>query len=155
MEKNFRPNGAGNITAGSARPAGSNTAPTENEIDMRNTLDAAQQGQDVGACARGPRRIQLSRKRGYRKPPGAIVVARRGFWGNPWQVGVHGDRAMCVKAHADWLAGKRDDAPDGKSAQEVIARIGELRGRDLACWCGPDAQCHADTLIALANRGGK
>jgi hypothetical protein len=28
----------------------------------------------------------------------------------------------------------------------------ELRGKDLACWCGPDeARCHADVLLELAN----
>jgi len=28
----------------------------------------------------------------------------------------------------------------------------ELAGRDLACWCKPSAYCHADLLLALANR---
>jgi len=84
----------------------------------------------------------------------AIVVSRPTFWGNPWRVGVHGDRGACVRAHQDWLAGLRHDAPGGKSAGEVLARIGELRGKDLACWCGPDEACHADTLLGLANAGG-
>lgn len=34
-----------------------------------------------------PQRIQLSRKKGYRKPEGAIVVARPSKWGNPFKVG--------------------------------------------------------------------
>ena len=58
-----------------------------------------------------------------------------------------------MKAHADWLAGKRDDAPGGKSARDVPARIGELRGRDLACWCPLDGPCHADILLRLAMKG--
>lgn len=28
---------------------------------------------------------------------------------------------------------------------------GELRGRDLACWCPLDQPCHADVLLAVAN----
>ena len=28
----------------------------------------------------------------------------------------------------------------------------DLAGRDLACWCGPNAACHADVLLELANR---
>ncbi|HPA21478.1 MAG TPA: DUF4326 domain-containing protein [Verrucomicrobiae bacterium] len=97
--------------------------------------------------------MRLSRKRGHRKPPMAIVVSRPTFWGNPFKVGVHGDRATCVRAHQDWLAGLRDDAPNGKSAREVLARIGELRGKVLACWCHPSEACHADTLLKLANGG--
>jgi hypothetical protein len=27
----------------------------------------------------------------------------------------------------------------------------ELAGRDLACWCRPDALCHADVLLRVAN----
>lgn len=34
-----------------------------------------------------PQRLQLSRKRGFRKPPGAIVVSRPSRWGNPFRVG--------------------------------------------------------------------
>jgi hypothetical protein len=29
----------------------------------------------------------------------------------------------------------------------------ELRGKNLACWCGLDQACHADVLLELANRG--
>lgn len=34
-----------------------------------------------------PQRIQLSRQKGWRKPEGAVVVARPSRWGNPWTVG--------------------------------------------------------------------
>lgn len=34
-----------------------------------------------------PERLQLSRRKGYRKPEGAIVVARPSHWGNPFRVG--------------------------------------------------------------------
>lgn len=30
--------------------------------------------------------------------------------------------------------------------------IEELRGKDLACWCRLDQECHADVLLELANR---
>lgn len=38
---------------------------------------------------------------------------------------------------------------------EIVAGrldISELRGKDLCCWCPLDSPCHADVLIALANR---
>lgn len=150
-----RPGRARNTTTGPARPAAGNTAPSESEIDMNEISDATREGHGQGACASAARRIKLSRKRGFRKPPQAVTVSRPTCWGNPWQVGVHGDQATCVRAHADWLAGERDDAPDGKPARDVLARIGELRGKDLACWCKLDEPCHADTLLRLANEGGE
>lgn len=38
------------------------------------------------------------------------------------------------------------------TAEAIHARIGELRGKDLACWCGLGKTCHADILLAIANR---
>jgi hypothetical protein len=31
-----------------------------------------------------------------------------------------------------------------------MAALSELRGKDLICWCAPEA-CHADVLLELAN----
>jgi hypothetical protein len=32
--------------------------------------------------------------------------------------------------------------------------LGELRGKNLACWCKPGEPCHADVLLELANPKG-
>lgn len=32
-------------------------------------------------------------------------------------------------------------------------RCGDLRGRDLACWCALDAPCHGDVLLPWVNGG--
>lgn len=90
-----------------------------------------------------PHRIQLSRVKGWRKPAGAVVVARPTRWGNPFPVAEHG-RAEAVRRYREWLI-TRDDL--------VAAARSELAGRDLACWCPPDAECHADVLLAVANGG--
>lgn len=37
-----------------------------------------------------PDRITLSRAKGWRKPTGAVVVARPSIWGNPWGIGTPG-----------------------------------------------------------------
>ena len=38
---------------------------------------------------------------------------------------------------------------------DIRARIGELRGKNLACWCAishdPYTPCHADVLLSVAN----
>lgn len=39
-------------------------------------------------------------------------------------------------------------------ASAIRTRLPGLHGRNLACWCAPDAPCHADVLIELANGDG-
>lgn len=91
-----------------------------------------------------PRRIRLQRTAGWRKPSGAVVVARPTRWGNPFEVGVDGDRAQCVGLYLDALERGRlaVSAEDARNA---------LMGRDLACWCPLEEPCHADVLLELAN----
>jgi hypothetical protein len=36
--------------------------------------------------------------------------------------------------------------------EDLRARLPDLRGRDLACWCPLDQPCHADVLLEVANR---
>jgi hypothetical protein len=88
-----------------------------------------------------PRRVQLSRKRGWRKPPGAVVVSRPTRWGNPFPVSEYG-REEAVALFRQYLA----DQPE-----LVEAARRELAGKDLACWCEPGALCHADIWLEVAN----
>lgn len=117
-----------------------------------------------------PQRIQLRRTKGWRKPAGAIVVARPTRWGNPWRVGevigtdldsdytagVVIDAALAVDLyrhallgpamHRNVLRGLDYDAEDVRA---------ELAGFDLCCWCPLDGvPCHADVLLEIANSGG-
>ena len=50
-----------------------------------------------------PRRIQLRRTRGWRKPPGAVVVPRPTRWGNPDSVAEHG-QAGAAASYCQYLA---------------------------------------------------
>jgi hypothetical protein len=112
-----------------------------------------------------PRRIQLSRQKGWRKPEGAVVVARPTKWGNPFIVGTYGDAAACMARYrrlmgSDWSGSFIDmltqpapaHAVQMAAVDQVRAHLDELRGRDLCCWCALDALCHADVLIEMANR---
>lgn len=76
-----------------------------------------------------PQRIQLKRSKGWRKPEGAIVVARPSKFGNPYP-------------HVQIIAIKG------------ALQDGALRGCDLACWCKLSELCHADVLLELANPDG-
>jgi hypothetical protein len=91
-----------------------------------------------------PKRIQLRRTRGWRKPADAVVVSRPSRWGNPFRVGVDGDAAQCATAYRLALFG----GELGVTVEDVRRELG---GRDLACWCPPGAPCHGDVLLAIAN----
>jgi len=110
-------------------------------------------------------RIQLSRRAGWRKPEGAVVVSRPSRWGNPFAVGSPAipDRERAVLFFANWLSNTVDGEGryvDGStdyhgaesslrpSVQDIVAT---LRGHDLACWCPLDEPCHADVLLRIAN----
>lgn len=93
-----------------------------------------------------PKRIQLRRTKGWRKPCGAIVCTRPGKWGNPFMVGVHEETAAkCVEVFRRYIEGRGHHTLTPERIRE------ELRGRDLCCWCKLDAPCHVDVLLEIAN----
>lgn len=88
-----------------------------------------------------PVRVQLRRAKGWRKPPGAVVVARPTRWGNPYPVSQYG-RIEALRLYREWIT----------EVPELVAAVcSELAGADLACWCPLDQPCHADVLLELAN----
>jgi hypothetical protein len=89
-----------------------------------------------------PKRVQQRRTSGWRKPEGAISVARPHKWGNPFVVGDNGVRtaASAVQLYRMWLPG-----------QDLCRQLSELTGHDLMCFCDLDQPCHADVLLELAN----
>jgi hypothetical protein len=118
-----------------------------------------------------PRRIQLRRTKGWRKPADAVVVSRPSKFGNPLAVGTvlvcegpggYGfDITVTPQIAVDFyrqlmesrLSYWPDMHPDDRAySDEWATRVAALRGRDLACWCPLDQPCHADVLLDLANR---
>ena len=79
-------------------------------------------------------------KRDHGCPPGAVYVGRPSPWGNPFVIGRDGGRADVIAKYERWLDGQ----------PTLLARLSELRGRDLVCWCAPLA-CHANVLVRRAN----
>lgn len=112
-----------------------------------------------------PQRIQLSRRNGWRKPPGAVNCARPSKWGNPFtpadcrEAGFTGTddeiKQRCVDAFRVWIGPhwrENWDGPESEARRKAILEsLGELRGKDLCCWCKPTDACHCDVLLELAN----
>jgi hypothetical protein len=86
-------------------------------------------------------------------PEGAVYVGRPSRWGNKWRVDDELGRELLWDAETVVELYRQDrefyalQYPDVQRAWLV-----PLRGRDLACWCPLDQPCHADVLLALANR---
>lgn len=108
-----------------------------------------------------PERIQLSRTKGWRMPPNTVKVDRATRWGNPfnatqthicfsWQglpaplIRLHEppNLGRCLDLYSAWLLGLLVYDPH---------LLAPLTGKNLACWCAPEALCHADILLRLAN----
>lgn len=105
-----------------------------------------------------PRRHQM--RRGEPLPAGVVRVDRATMWGNPFRADRISHAALEAGAQTAgqafdlWLGGHlylHDVEPNRRAA--ILARIGILHGKDLACWCPvdvPAGHCHADFLLKRA-----
>ena len=98
-----------------------------------------------------PRRIQLSRKAGWKMPPNTVVVSRPSKWGNPFKVTPERSQILAVGAFQTWLTIEGVTAGIPERKEWMLKNLNALRGKNLACWCKPGQACHADVLLRLAN----
>ena len=123
-----------------------------------------------------PARIQRQRTKGWRMPEGAVYVGRPTVFGNVVVCTPHGCQRKpcgccepyrcCVDVFREYVLSGIENRPSVTGAlryaldavqgyprrTELVRRLPELRGKDLACWCPLDRPCHADVLLELANR---
>lgn len=112
-----------------------------------------------------PKRIQLSRRKGWKMPPNCVKVDRSTRYGNPFTVadcraagytGTDDEIAKrCVEAFRVWLGKDWRENWDGEEPErrraKLLGGLAAIRGKDLACWCRSGAACHADVLLEIAN----
>lgn len=116
-----------------------------------------------------PVRIQRKRTKGWKMPPNTVSVTRPGIFGNPFSIQsaaeVYDCRTDSARGYAvawfrDWISRPNDDEALGdfgaygytrEQHAKLHARLHELRGKNLACFCSLDDACHADVLLELAN----
>jgi len=73
-----------------------------------------------------------------------VYIGRPSKWGNPFVIGVDGDREDVIRKYREWIV-KQD---------HLLASLDELRGKTLGCWCAPEA-CHGDVLVEMLNTIGE
>lgn len=75
-----------------------------------------------------------------KRAPYDVYIGRPSPWGNPFKIGRDGDRDEVIAKYRAWIV----------QQPALMARLPELRGKVLGCWCSPDA-CHGDVLAELVN----
>jgi len=73
-----------------------------------------------------------------KKEPYDVYIGRPSKWGNPFVIGEDGSRMVVLKKYLEWIV----------QQPQLLAQLGELKGKVLGCWCHPDP-CHGDILVEL------
>lgn len=81
--------------------------------------------------------------------PGVVNIGRPGPWGNPYKLGLHGNREQVVELFAQWFATNTNP-----NAEWMRRNLEKLRGKDLYCpGCrGTPGPCHGDVFKAWLER---
>lgn len=69
------------------------------------------------------------------KEPFDVYIGRGSPYGNPFKIGPDGTREDVIRKFEAWFA----------TQTHLHARLPELRGKTLGCFCAPQA-CHGDVL---------
>ena len=88
-------------------------------------------------------RIQMSRRKGWRKPANTVYVGRPGRFGNPFRREEYG-LPHAVELYEAWIQ-QPVQAPLLAEARQT------LRGKNLGCWCPIGAPCHVYVPLRLVN----
>ena len=108
-------------------------------------FDAVGHVAEIRSVAKKNRYNAMNKARIVKKGEAAYdtYVGRPSKWGNPFVIGVHGDRAEVIARYDAWIR----DQP------ELMAALPELKGKVLACHCAPK-RCHAEILLNLLREQG-
>lgn len=95
-----------------------------------------------------PIRLKRSRRKGWRKPENAVIVDRTSMWGNPFSTKDEFEKSITDVIHGNE---KHIDPAALARLKRILNNISALKGKDVICHCGPEDECHGDTLMSLAN----
>ena len=70
-----------------------------------------------------------------------VYIGRGSKWGNPFKIGVDGNRDQVIAKYYAWIL----------TQEYLLADIDELKGKVMGCYCKPLA-CHGDVLTSLIRR---
>lgn len=76
-----------------------------------------------------------------------VRIDRRSKWGNPFHIGIHGNRSEVIALYDEWV----------RKQSDLIAALPELAGKILGCHCASKVnpkRCHGEVLLKLLKENG-
>lgn len=70
-----------------------------------------------------------------------VYIGRGSKWGNPFMIGVDGDRKNVIEKYYSYI----------KNKPELLECLDELKDKTLGCYCKPQ-DCHGDVLVELIHQ---
>ena len=100
-----------------------------------------------------PKRIRRKRTKGWRIPDSTVFVGRPSRFGNPFRITDYSNPYNLPKESLQRFAVSDYESllADNRLGYTVDDIKGELKGKNLACWCKEGTPCHADILLKIAN----
>jgi len=98
----------------------------------------------VAAAATNDPKTRVINVRQRKHTEDEVYIGRGGPWGNPYRIGRDGTRTDVIDKFRVWIRG------DSRIARMRRARIAELKGKTLVCFCKPQP-CHGDILAEMAD----
>jgi len=75
----------------------------------------------------------------HKKEPYDVYIGRPSKWGNPFIVGVDGNRKEVLELYETYIM-----------ESDLLNDLHELKDKVLGCWCKPKS-CHGDILVFLCD----
>lgn len=106
--------------------------------------------------------VRIWNRRLHKTPAGVVYAGRPGTLGNPFAVGIHGERGECCFKFERWMitgVSFDNNIATEKKRLAILAMLPGLEHKDLECWCcelpSPSMRperCHTETIAWLANK---
>ena len=83
-------------------------------------------------------------KRPHNRTPNDVYIGRGSIWGNPFIIGKDGTREEVIEKYKELMHRNLGNV----GAEEWLYKILQLDGKNLVCYCKPQA-CHGDVLVEI------
>ncbi len=89
--------------------------------------------------------VDMTKVVNKRKESYDVYIGRGSKWGNPFRIGVHGNREEVIEMFREWMLG-HIGAPKGFIRPDLDDAKKELKDKVLGCFCKPE-DCHGDIYV--------
>lgn len=73
-----------------------------------------------------------------------VYIGRPSIWGNPFKTGYDGTLEDVIEKYEAYV----------RRNSRLLARLPEIAGKTLGCWCHEFKACHGDVLVKLCEERG-